>query len=193
MGLISTVRCASASFRNQGRNAWEQTHSVRRAEVKELFRVRAVEKVPSRQTATSRFRLEIAGEIPPGERLQIVVTWESSCLDSAWRGRPPTVRSVIDDLAGTAGSKVRPALVLLDTGDFAAAPITSQARHSDYDVTLEDWRTAGLNAMSYVRVHKLNVVAKADIVRPWPWCRSGTANSTTFTPSPDSVGQSPHL
>ena len=40
-----------------------------------------------------------------------------------------------------AGGKVRPALVLLDTGDddFVAAPITSQSRHSDYDLAMEDW------------------------------------------------------
>jgi mRNA interferase MazF len=47
-----------------------------------------------------------------------------------------------------AGAKVRPALVVLDTGDddFVAAPITSQARHSDYDLAMEDWRTAGLTS-----------------------------------------------
>ena len=67
----------------------------------------------------------------------------------------------------TAGAKVRPALVLLDTGDddFVAAPITSHARHSDYDLVMEDWRVAGLNVASYIRVHKLTVLAKTDIVR----------------------------
>ncbi|MBI1786119.1 MAG: type II toxin-antitoxin system PemK/MazF family toxin [Acidobacteria bacterium] len=55
------------------------------------------------------------------------------------------------------GSKVRPALVLLDTGDddFVAAPITSQPRLSEYDLTIKDWRAAGLNVVSSVRVHKL--------------------------------------
>ncbi|HWC99386.1 MAG TPA: hypothetical protein VG456_21655 [Candidatus Sulfopaludibacter sp.] len=40
------------------------------------------------------------------------------------------------------GPKVRPVLVLLDSGDhdFVAAPITSQSRHSAHDLTLEDWR-----------------------------------------------------
>lgn len=54
------------------------------------------------------------------------------------------------------GSKVRPALVLLDTGDddFVAAPITSQPRLSEYDLTIKDWRAAGLNVVSSVRVHK---------------------------------------
>ena len=64
-------------------------------------------------------------------------------------------------------AKVRPAVVLLDTGDddFVAAPITSQARHSDYDLAIEDRRAAGLNVASYIRVHMLTVLAKADIVR----------------------------
>jgi mRNA interferase MazF len=67
----------------------------------------------------------------------------------------------------TAGAKVRPALILLDTGDddFVAAPITSQLRHSDYDLTIEDWRSAGLNVASYARIHKLAVLAKADVLR----------------------------
>ena len=65
------------------------------------------------------------------------------------------------------GAKIRPALVLLDTGDddFIAAPITSQLRHSEYDLAIKDWRAAGLNVPSYARVHKLTVLAKADIVR----------------------------
>jgi mRNA interferase MazF len=66
-----------------------------------------------------------------------------------------------------AGAKVRPALVFLDTGDddFVAAPITSQARRSDYDPAMEGWRAAGLNVASFIRVHKLTVLAKSDIVR----------------------------
>ena len=65
------------------------------------------------------------------------------------------------------GAKVRPAVVLLDAGDddFVAAPLTSQARHSDYDLAMEDWQVAGLNVESYVRAHKVSVLAKADIVR----------------------------
>lgn len=67
----------------------------------------------------------------------------------------------------SAGSKVRPAVVLLDSGDddFVAAPITSQPRLSDYDVAIQDWRRAGLNVASTVRLHKLTVLAKAEIVR----------------------------
>ena len=65
------------------------------------------------------------------------------------------------------GAKVRPAVVLLDTGDdnFVAVPITSQARHSDYDLAIENWRDAGLNVTSPIRVHKPTVLAKANIVQ----------------------------
>ena len=65
------------------------------------------------------------------------------------------------------GSKIRPALVLLDTGDedFVAAPITSQSRSSDFDLVLIDWQAAGLNVPSIARIHKLTVLAKADIAR----------------------------
>jgi mRNA interferase MazF len=65
------------------------------------------------------------------------------------------------------GGKVRPALVLLDAGDddFVAAPITSRQRVSDYDVPLQQWREAGLNTASTVRVYKLTVLAKSEVVR----------------------------
>ena len=64
-------------------------------------------------------------------------------------------------------SKIRPALVCLDSGDddFVATPITSQAKLSEYDLAIEDWRAAGLNVASSVRVHKLTVLSKSDIVR----------------------------
>ena len=67
----------------------------------------------------------------------------------------------------TMGSKIRPALVLLDTGDddFVAAPVTSQPRSSEYDLALADWKAAGLNVQSSARVHKLTVLPKADVVR----------------------------
>ena len=65
------------------------------------------------------------------------------------------------------GSKVRLALVLLDTGDddLIAAPITSQPRFSDYDLAIENWRAAWLNVASSVRIHKLTALAKAEVVR----------------------------
>jgi mRNA-degrading endonuclease toxin of MazEF toxin-antitoxin module len=67
----------------------------------------------------------------------------------------------------TAGGKVRPAIVLLDTGDndFVAAPVTSRPRLSEYDLPIQEWRIAGLNVPSFVRVHKLTVLAKSGIVR----------------------------
>jgi mRNA interferase MazF len=74
-----------------------------------------------------------------------------------------------------AGAKVRPALVLLDPGDddFVAAPITSQPRASAFDLVVVDWQTAGLNVPSTVRVHKLAVLAKADVVRRLGLCSLG--------------------
>jgi mRNA interferase MazF len=67
----------------------------------------------------------------------------------------------------TTGGKVRPAIVLLDAGDddFVAAPVTSRSRMSDYDVAIQEWRTAGLNVPSFIRVHKLSVLPKSGIVR----------------------------
>ena len=68
----------------------------------------------------------------------------------------------------TAGGKIRPAIVLLDTGDddFVAAPVTSRPRLSEYDVPVQEWKIAGLNVASFIRVHKLTVLAKSGIVRP---------------------------
>jgi mRNA interferase MazF len=67
----------------------------------------------------------------------------------------------------TSGGKVRPAVVLLDAGDddFVAAPVTSQLRTTAFDVAIRDWRTAGLNVASTIRVHKLTVLAKDEVVR----------------------------
>jgi mRNA interferase MazF len=72
------------------------------------------------------------------------------------------------------GAKVRPALVLIDPGDedFVAAPITSQMRVSGFDLAVADWQPAGLNVPSMVRLHKLTVLAKADIVRRLGVCSS---------------------
>lgn len=57
--------------------------------------------------------------------------------------------------------------MLLDSGDedFVAAPITPRDRRSEYDVALEDWQASELNIASYVRLHKLTVLAKTEIVR----------------------------
>ena len=81
--------------------------------------------------------------------------------------RPGEVVLIRIDFHQTHGSKVRPALVLLDAGDddFVAAPVTSQPRHSDFDLPIRQWQEVGLNVASTVRVHKLTVLAKDEIVR----------------------------
>ena len=67
----------------------------------------------------------------------------------------------------TTGGKVRPAVVLLDTGDddFVAAPVTSRPTLSEYDLPVQEWKTAGLNVPSFIRVHKLTVLPKSGMVR----------------------------
>ena len=62
---------------------------------------------------------------------------------------------------------MRHAVVLLDSADddFIAAPITSSNRVSGFDVPILQWREAGLNTASTIRVHKLTVLAKDEIVR----------------------------
>jgi mRNA interferase MazF len=81
--------------------------------------------------------------------------------------RPGEVVLIRIDFHQTAGGKVRPAVVLLDSGDddFVAAPITSRSRFSRFDVPIHQWREAGLNTASTIRVHKLTVLAKDEIVR----------------------------
>jgi mRNA-degrading endonuclease toxin of MazEF toxin-antitoxin module len=71
------------------------------------------------------------------------------------------------DFHHTPGGKLRPAVVLLDSADddFVAAPITSRLRVSDFDVPIHQWREAGLNTASTIRVHKLTVLAKGEVVR----------------------------
>jgi mRNA interferase MazF len=81
--------------------------------------------------------------------------------------RPGEVVLIRIEFHQTPGGKLRPAVVLLDSGDddFVAAPITSRLRTSDFDVAIQQWREAGLNTASTVRVHKLTVLAKGDVVR----------------------------
>ncbi len=66
-----------------------------------------------------------------------------------------------------AGSKLRPALVILDTGDvdLVVARITTQSSNSPFDVAVTDWRGAGLLAPSIARLHKLATLEKSDIHR----------------------------
>jgi len=57
----------------------------------------------------------------------------------------------------TAGSKRRPALILLDTGDddIVVARVTGQLSAAPQDVTLDEWQQAGLLLPSVVRLHKI--------------------------------------
>jgi mRNA interferase MazF len=81
--------------------------------------------------------------------------------------RPGEVVLIRIDFHQTPGGKVRPAVVLLDSGDddFVAAPITSSHRVSSFDVSIVQWSEAGLNTASTIRVHKLTVLAKDEVVR----------------------------
>src|SRR5690242_12989985 len=76
---------------------------------------------------------------------------------------------VLMDFPFTTGtqSKARPALVLLDAGDadLLVARITTQSASGSYDVTLSDWRQAGLLAPSSARLHKLVTSAKFRVTR----------------------------
>ena len=81
--------------------------------------------------------------------------------------QPTEVVLIRIDFHQTPGGKLRPAVVLLDSGDddFVAAPVTSRPRSSDFDVPIHEWREAGLNTASTIRVHKLTVLTKDEIVR----------------------------
>jgi mRNA-degrading endonuclease toxin of MazEF toxin-antitoxin module len=81
--------------------------------------------------------------------------------------RPGEVILIRIDFRQTPGGKLRPAVVLLDSADddFVAAPITSRLRVSDFDLPIHGWREAGLNTPSTIRVHKLTVLTKGEIVR----------------------------
>jgi mRNA-degrading endonuclease toxin of MazEF toxin-antitoxin module len=62
---------------------------------------------------------------------------------------------------------LRPAVVRLDSADddFVAAPITSRARISNFDIPIHEWRNAGSNVPSTIRLHKLTVLTKDEIAR----------------------------
>ena len=65
------------------------------------------------------------------------------------------------------GDKIRPSIVLVDSGDadFVGAPLTTRLRDSAFDITIEAWKDSGLNTPSSVRIHKLTVLPKALIIR----------------------------
>jgi len=66
-----------------------------------------------------------------------------------------------------AGTKVRPVIVVLDSGDSDAViiPITSQPRVTEFDLALSDWRIEGLSVPSFARTHKISVVTKFNLRR----------------------------
>lgn len=70
-------------------------------------------------------------------------------------------------LVGGGPARVRPALVLLDTGDadVLLARVTSQAHATPFDVAIADWQGAGLLGPSTVRLHKLATIEKTLIQR----------------------------
>ncbi len=59
-------------------------------------------------------------------------------------------------------SKLRPVLVLLDTGDedIVVARVTSQTTRTVFDVEIVEWERAGLLRSSVVRLHKVNTIEK---------------------------------
>lgn len=64
---------------------------------------------------------------------------------------------------GSSQTKMRPALVVLDTGDHdvVVARITTQPYQTPYDVALSEWKATGLLAASVVRLHKLATLEKS--------------------------------
>ena len=68
---------------------------------------------------------------------------------------------------GTGEAKLRPALVLLDTGDddIVVARVTSQVARTSYDIEVSDWQQAGLMLPSVVRVHTLATLEKSLVER----------------------------
>jgi mRNA interferase MazF len=62
---------------------------------------------------------------------------------------------------------LRPALVILDTGDddVVLSRITTQGHRTPFDTAIKDWQGAGLRAASFVRLHKLVTAEKACVSR----------------------------
>jgi mRNA interferase MazF len=64
-------------------------------------------------------------------------------------------------------SKRRPAIVLMQDidRDLLVARVTSKIYEGLTEVVLEDWRDAGLNVPSRVRLTKLAIVGEFDVIR----------------------------
>ena len=58
--------------------------------------------------------------------------------------------------------RLRPAIVILDTGDddIVVARVTSQGVRDEFDIEILDWESAGLALPSIVRIHKLATLDK---------------------------------
>ena len=78
-----------------------------------------------------------------------------------------------------AGSKHRPAIVVLDAGDLdlVVARVTTQSAATPFDVTVADWRAAGLLGASHVRLHKLATLLKSDVYRKLGRLQSADCNA----------------
>ena len=65
------------------------------------------------------------------------------------------------------GEKIRPVVVVLDTGDddMMATVVTSRARLSAHEMEIAHWKAAGLNSPSTARIHKITVFSKRRIIR----------------------------
>jgi len=78
-----------------------------------------------------------------------------------------------------AGSKRRPALVLLDTADedIEVARVTGQLSATPQDVTLDEWKQAGLLLPSVARLHKVATLQRGLVdkklgrLAPGDWSR----------------------
>ena len=65
------------------------------------------------------------------------------------------------------GAKRRPVLVVHDFGDddLLVVPVTSQRARTAADLVLTDWKNAGLQLPSTVRVEKLATIEKSCVAR----------------------------
>ena len=62
-----------------------------------------------------------------------------------------------------ATAKLRPALVVLDTtdNDLVVARMTTQVHSTAWDVSVTEWKNAGLLGPGVIRLHKLTVLEKS--------------------------------
>ena len=77
--------------------------------------------------------------------------------------RPGEVVLVSFPFADQGQWKKRPAVVVADTGDndLVVARVTTQRYTTAFDISLADWKAAGLLAPSTVRLHKLATIDKS--------------------------------